>query len=169
MYRATNLQNERECWIMHSCDSMHASYQVRFGSGTSFTVCVSTHFSIKNKLAFKLFCTSWMKTPCTELTCVSVVTIFHCLVKWFQKVKLWGYSNTVVSWRLRREWHAHVKLGLSLRINTVIKNVYYLNMFHYPFYLWYLCLLLDGRLFVEMWAWCCIGKIAACVFHEFLA
>lgn len=108
-----------------------------------------------------------MKTPCTELTRVSVVISFHCLVKWFRKVRLRGYSNTVVTWRLRREWHAHVKSGLSLRINTGIKSVYYLNMFYYPFYLWYLCLLLDGRLFVEMWAWCRIGKIAACVFMSF--
>jgi hypothetical protein len=52
------------------------------------SVCTSACFSVMNELAFKLYSTSWMKMPCTELTFVSVAPDFHCRVKWFQKVKL---------------------------------------------------------------------------------
>lgn len=68
MYRTTNLQNER---LLNLCTAVIPCMQaISLGLVLILhSLCVSAHFCIKNKLAFKLFCTSWMKMPCTELTC----------------------------------------------------------------------------------------------------
>lgn len=87
MYRTINLQNER---LLNLCTAVIPCIQaIRVGLVMILhALCVSALFCVKNMLALQLYYTSWMKTPCTELTCVSVVTIFRCLVKWFKKVKL---------------------------------------------------------------------------------